>query len=124
VCTKGALKRGALPSAVLQGGCDKGSDVDERSDVARRGQRAAAVGTAAGSEDPKERPDRTGMFPATVSWETKLKMLRLAKVDAWHNGQTRFSRHLYRWETLMGLRNVTPRNGSQKRAQHKRKRVM
>jgi hypothetical protein len=44
------------------------------------------------------------MFSADVSWETKLKMLRLAKIDAWHNGQTRFSRYLFRWETLMGLR--------------------
>jgi hypothetical protein len=57
-----------------------------------------------GGKYVKELPDDTHMFSADVSWETKLKMLRLAKIDAWHNGQTRFSRYLFRWETLMGLR--------------------
>ena len=52
----------------------------------------------------RERKDATGMFPAGIAWESKLEMLRLAKQDAWHNGATRFSRHLFLWEKRVGLR--------------------
>lgn len=60
-------------------------------------------GNASGLDLPEQK-DVTGAFPKRISWKTKLATLRLAKEDAWHNGATRFSEHLFKWERDVGLR--------------------
>lgn len=60
--------------------------------------------TGAVELDLRERKDLTGIFPKRISWKTKIATLQLAKTDAWHNGATRFSKRLFKWEREVGLR--------------------